>query len=175
MDIAIIIIITAVVAIYIVLPFFLRQDKVLTNDHIEFNSSESKSNLEETLKTLDNQKETLYSAIKDIEFDYGLGKLSKEDFEELNAKYKLEAANVLKQIDEIEKQSYLLAPDNKLEQEILSYRSTTKKSDIRDDKELEEEVATFRSANKSNLYCSDCKAEYSAGDMFCSKCGAKLN
>ena len=49
----------------------------------------------ERINALQNQKESLYSAIRDIDFDYGLGKLSKEDYEELRLKYRVEAASVL--------------------------------------------------------------------------------
>lgn len=48
------------------------------------------------------RKETIYAAIKDIEFDYEMGKLSEEDFKELRQKYKDDAVKLLKKIDQIE-------------------------------------------------------------------------
>lgn len=178
MDIAIIIVITAAVAIYIALPFFFRRDEQATEDEV-VSTNNSEDPIGDNLKHLENRKETLYSAIMDIEFDYGLGKLSKEDFEELDSKYKLEAATVLKQIDQIDKQVNIQEPDFDLEQEILSYRTgaPTNKSQS-EDAQIEKEVSAFRSANQSNpksYSCTKCGAKYSAGDMFCSKCGDKLN
>ena len=168
MNIIIILIITALVAIYIALPFFLRRKELNTLP------TESKFVREdpiiENLKNLGNQKENLYTAIKDIEFDYGLGKLSKEDYEELSVKYKNEAASVLKQIDEIERQSGIKSLDQELEQEILSYR----KSNLTTDEDIEKEISAFRAVSPNKNNCSQCGSQYSIEDLFCSKCGAKL-
>jgi hypothetical protein len=46
------------------------------------------------------RKETIYASIKEIEFDYEMGKLSEEDFQELRRQYKNEAVNLLKKIDQ---------------------------------------------------------------------------
>ena len=45
------------------------------------------------------RKETVYAAIKEIEFDYQMGKLSEEDFQQLRQQYKDEAVSILKQLD----------------------------------------------------------------------------
>ena len=46
------------------------------------------------------RKEAAYAALKDLEFDYRTRKLSLEDYEELRAVYRLEAAEVLKAMDQ---------------------------------------------------------------------------
>ena len=46
------------------------------------------------------RKEAAYSALKELEFDYRTRKLSPEDYEELRAVYRLEAAEVLKAMDQ---------------------------------------------------------------------------
>jgi len=176
LDIAIILIITATVAIYIAFPFFLQKDD-RANENFTTPDIKSEDLIVERLKTLDNQKENLYSAIRDIEFDYGLGKLSREDFEELDNKYKIDAASVLKKMDEIQKQSGARTPVDVLEQEILSYRNKSA-SNQTDNTEIENEITAFRSANRkivSEIKCLQCGAGHSLGDLFCSKCGAKLN
>ena len=50
---------------------------------------------------LETRKAEIYAAIKDIEFDYQMGKLSEEDYLELRNQYKAEAVNILKQLDAI--------------------------------------------------------------------------
>ena len=163
-------------AVYIALPFFLKSG-AQGNEFPATSGVEIADPVAEKLKTLDNQKEALFSAITDIDFDYGLGKLSKEDYEELKNKYKLEAAAILKEMDEIPKQSGAKGVDYELEQEILSYRKI-RADNLIDDKRIEEEISAFRSAsNKTNKEnkCSKCGSGYSLGDAFCSKCGAKLN
>lgn len=176
METLIILIISAAVAIYIALPFFLKRGSQGNDAPVIF-EVESREHEIEKLKSLDNQKETLYSAIRDIDFDYDLGKLSKEDFKELRNKYKLEAAGVLKEIDQIQNQSGTKTPDYELEQEILSYRKR-KPDSYSDDNKIQEGISAFKSAsNKTNTdhKCSECGSDYSSADLFCSKCGASLN
>lgn len=175
MDIAIILIITAAVAIYIALPFFLKKGK--SSEYLVASDNTPEDPLIEKLKSLNSQKELLYTAIKDIEFDYGLGKLSTEDFEELQSQYKLEAATVLKKIDTIQSESGTQDSDKDLELEISSYRKSTPAIENLENN-LEEEISAFRSSNRpiqGNTYCSKCGAEHGFEDLFCSKCGEKLN
>ncbi|MCK5392483.1 MAG: zinc ribbon domain-containing protein [Deltaproteobacteria bacterium] len=176
MEIVIILIISAAVAIYIALPFFLKSVSQ-GNESTILSQVESGDPVTEKLQSLDNHKEALFSAIRDIDFDYGLGKLSKEDFEELNNKYKLEAAAVLKEMDKIQNQRETQGPDYELEKEILSHRKS-RAENLFDDKTIEEEISAFTSASyKPNLQnvCFKCGSEYLSGDSFCSKCGASLN
>jgi len=161
-------------AVYIALPFFLKSG-AQGNEFPVMSGVKTADTTAEKLKSLDNQKEALYSAIRDIDFDYSLGKLSKDDYEELKSKYKLEAASVLQEMDQTQKQSETKSPDYELEQEISSYRKT---DNMIEDKNIEEEISAFRSASnkrKKENKCSKCESEYSSEDMFCSKCGAKLN
>jgi len=58
---------------------------------------------EETpIQYLLSRKDSIYTALKDIEFDYTTGKLSEEDYGALREKFTAEAADVLKEIDEAE-------------------------------------------------------------------------
>ncbi len=166
MEIIIILVITAVTAIYIVLPFFLRlRDKKLPEIEVQ-----GQLPVAERLLALNNKKETLYSAIRDIEFDFGLGKLSKEDYDELDSKYKSEAAEVLREIDDIEKETGIMSLDDEIEKEILSHRQSGQS--IND--HIKREISAFRAVGSGKESCSECGAQYSAEDLFCSKCGAKL-
>jgi hypothetical protein len=46
------------------------------------------------------RKEAAYSALKELEFDFRTRKLSPEDYEELRSIYRVEAAEILKAMDE---------------------------------------------------------------------------
>ncbi len=60
-------------------------------------------NLGETeLESLLQKKEAIYENMKDLEFEYKIGKLSQEDYQKLRDEYQSEAASVLEQIDAIE-------------------------------------------------------------------------
>lgn len=56
----------------------------------------------EELENLELQKESYYSAIRELEFDYKAKKLSQEDYEGLRDEYKALAIEALSQIDAIE-------------------------------------------------------------------------
>ncbi|HHL72593.1 MAG TPA: zinc ribbon domain-containing protein [Bacteroidetes bacterium] len=75
------------VTAYIAYPFY--QANV---QHISFEQNHRAEDLEA-------RKTEIYSAIKDIEFDYEMGKLSEEDFLALREKYKAEAISVLRELD----------------------------------------------------------------------------
>jgi hypothetical protein len=47
------------------------------------------------------EKQMMYAAIKELEFDYQAGKLSLEDYEQARQSYELRAIALLKQIDGI--------------------------------------------------------------------------
>lgn len=51
---------------------------------------------------LEARKTEIYTAIKDIDFDFQMGKLSKEDYEHLRSQYKAEAVGLLKNIDQLQ-------------------------------------------------------------------------
>ena len=58
-------------------------------------SGEARLQLRELVAT----KETLYSTLKELDFDRVAGKLSEEDFRQLEARYRARAIEVLKAID----------------------------------------------------------------------------
>ncbi|HSC35488.1 MAG TPA: zinc-ribbon domain-containing protein, partial [Thermodesulfobacteriota bacterium] len=124
-------------------------------------------------------KDSLLTAIKDIEFDYGLGKLSREDFEELHGKYRAEAAGLLKEIDSLGAGGPADGgdEDEELEKEIRAERSKFAFS-YDEDEELEKEILRAREVSWNDSparYCPKCGSGSGAEDLFCSKCGAKLD
>lgn len=165
--------IAVLAALFISLPFFFRHGS--ENPGYEEGNHSPDPGLEK-IKNLEARKESLLSAIKDIEFDYGLGKLSKEDFEELRDKYKVEAASALREIDILVNQSGKTMTDDDLEKEITAERKLLL-TDY-EDEEIEKEILSAREAawqnDEDQLVCPECGNEYGREDLFCSKCGAKL-
>lgn len=62
-------------------------------------TDEEVGELSEEAEDLYRRKESTYSALKELEFDFKTGKLSKADFEELDAKYRGDALEILGAID----------------------------------------------------------------------------
>jgi ribosomal protein L40E len=67
-------------------------------------SDEEDVELPEELEELYRHKESTYSALKELEFDFRTGKLSEGDYAELEAKYKADAVEILQAISEAEKE-----------------------------------------------------------------------
>ncbi len=64
---------------------------------------EESLDLPEDVEELYRRKETTYSALKELEFDFRTGKLSEGDFHELDARYRADALEILASIDAREK------------------------------------------------------------------------
>lgn len=85
------IVLTSLVAIYVLLPLF----------------TEPKGNLEvellaETeLDRLLNRKAVIYTNLKDLQFEHRMGRLGEADFHRLEGGFKAEAAEILHQLDQL--------------------------------------------------------------------------
>jgi cytochrome c-type biogenesis protein CcmF len=120
----------------------------------------------ETVRALDalhKQRDAAYDAIRDLDFDFQLGKLSQSDYVTLREKYKTRAALALQQID------VAVSDDGALDAQIEAQVAQLRTHPNRDDA-IEREVVHSRAA----LRCVNCGTPYRAGDRFCARCGAKL-
>lgn len=105
------------------------------------------------------QKEAVYEAISELNFDHAMGNLSDQDHDELRERYKLKALNLMKQIDEVE-QAKAAQPFGGRTQP--PERRTTAAS------------RRTRDGGGSSAFCSGCGARLSPDDRFCAKCGQPL-
>lgn len=115
------------------------------------------------------QRDATYDAIRDLDFDFQLGKLSRDDYTMLRDKYKARAALVLQQIDALGNGNGATA-DADIEAQVAQLRRAKTDS-------VEEEIARVRAARKAGGgrgACSQCGTPYQAGDKFCAKCGNQL-
>ena len=126
------------------------------------------------------RKESLYSTIKELDFDFKTAKLSLEDYKELKEKYEGEALSLLKDIDESRKGRGDI--DSIIEKEVLFRREVPSSSRRIDkmgkpddldtlDTNVEKDILARR---KSLSLCPDCGARCRKEAIFCSNCGRKL-
>ncbi|MBI4319624.1 MAG: zinc ribbon domain-containing protein [Chloroflexi bacterium] len=106
------------------------------------------------------RREGVYSAIKELDQDYQMGNLSEQDYRELRDSYKLKAAMVLKQIDE-------MVPVVQHDVEEPVDRATGTAAAGRG-------VAASSRKRAAARFCSACGAKLSACDRFCAGCGRPL-
>ncbi len=116
------------------------------DDYLDFGVNDA-------LQQLEAGKEVTISTLKELEFDFNLGKISKEDYEDLNEQYTRDAVGYIKEIDDLKKN-----PEKKLNEDFES--------------ELEQEVLSLRKSPGS--FCTQCGDPISPDDRFCSNCGEKL-
>ncbi len=124
---------------------------------------EPKGNLEvellaETeLDRLLNRKAVIYTNIKDLEFEYKMGRLSDSDYRRLEAGYKGEAAAILQKLDQ-------LGEENKTD-EAIERDVALRKAKISGQVPVERKVSSA---------CPGCGAPIIPGKRFCADCGRRL-
>ncbi len=102
----------------------------------------------ENLREFYSKRDTTYSMLKELEFDFQSGVLTKEDYRDLEARYKRKAISILKDIDDLEKGTEV---EEIIEKQVLKLRR-----------------------GKGQL-CPQCGAKYQEDACFCSRCGASLS
>jgi hypothetical protein len=102
------------------------------------------------IERLNLQKEGLYTAIQDLDFDYQTGKVDRRDYVELRDQLEGEAIDMLRELDGIDP---LAALDETLEQQISRLRAAVSES------------------NPPTDGCAKCGTDYPHNASFCSVCG----
>jgi len=103
---------------------------------------------DEKLQELHSKRDTTYSMLKELEFDFQSSILTEEDYRDLEARYKGKAISILKDIDDLQKSTEV-------------------------EEEIERQVLELRQGK--GRFCPQCGAGYHESDHFCSQCGASLS
>lgn len=111
-------------------------------------SPQEDSAKDERLLELNSRRDTTYSMLKELEFDFQSGILTEEDYHELETRYKKKAIAILRGIDELKEGTNV---EDEIEKRVLALRQT-----------------------KGRL-CPQCKTKCQADDRFCASCGANLS
>ncbi len=103
------------------------------------------------------QRDAMYSAIKDLELDHTMGKLSDADYRILRAKYEAKAVAILQELDNLN----------------AAAQASGRVPAI--DDTIEREVAMLRRVPANGTHkCPRCSTPHQPGDVFCAKCGTAL-
>ena len=108
------------------------------------------------LETLVVQRDATYSAIKDLEFDHAMSKLSDVDYKSLRAKYEAKAVAILQELDS------MAAARKRNPRMTLS------------DESIELSVHQLRGGGSKVVACAKCGVRAAPSDRFCAKCGAPI-
>jgi hypothetical protein len=107
------------------------------------------------LEQLGLQKETLYTAIRDLDFDFQTGKVDQKDYTELRQQLEGEAVHILRRIDAADP---LAGLDQDLERQIIALRR--------------HQVALPPVLPQS--HCPGCGVRLQGDENFCPTCGRPL-
>lgn len=137
--------------------------------------------------SLEAQRESLYTQIKELDLDHATGKVNEEDFTRIRTELVAQAANVLRQIDGIAPlttiepaQAATRSSDADVEALIAARRKTRSSSAPKSSEDdLEAAIAARRKTSgpgmkSSELACPQCGRPIKADDAFCAKCGTPL-
>ena len=112
---------------------------------------------ESELDRLLNRKAIVYSNLKDLEFEYKMGKLSDADFERLERGYKAEALGIFQKLDALGVERNL---DEAIEKDVNTRRAKLFSS------------SPVPAENAAD--CPSCGAAVIPGKKFCPDCGQRL-
>ncbi|MCB0211712.1 MAG: zinc-ribbon domain-containing protein [Anaerolineae bacterium] len=132
----------------------------------------------QTLDELEVQYQAALAAIKDLNFDHEMGKVSTEDYQIFLTKSKLEAARIRQTIDHLSS-TELLEQEQALDAEIESLVAELRHRSEPDENllvEIDAEIEALKSMQPSlptteGIACSHCGATLRADDKFCTSCG----
>lgn len=107
-----------------------------------------------TRAAMEREKTLVLRSIKELEFDYAMGKVAKADFDEMSLRLRARAAGLIKQLDAGGGYKELIAKE--VEQRLASASS-------------EPEPVALQPGQ-----CSQCETVNDADAKFCKNCGARL-
>ena len=124
-----------------------------------------------TRVALEREKTLVLRSIKELEFDYAMGKVAKADFDEMSARLRGRAAGLIRQLDAGGGYREQIAREvqerlNRLEGDGFSHRQNDG---------IEKEPATATAAALRTSECSACGTVNDEDAKFCKHCGHRLN
>ena len=135
----------------------------------------------QTMEEYQARYQAALDSIKDLMFDYEMGKVSVEDYEILLHKTKLEAAHIRQQIDRLN-EGLEPSSDPVLDAEIETLVRQARSAEPNGNKtllqEIEAEIETLKhltiDSDHAGAACPNCGKPYQPGDAFCTGCGQSL-
>ncbi len=112
---------------------------------------------------LEKQKEDVYAAIKEMDFDFGMGKISEEDYQELRSQYKAKALEIMKEADRVDKKDDM---DAAIEREVQRLREKKAPKKKKEDK---------KETGVQINFCPHCGTKVGQSHKFCKGCGKSLS
>jgi hypothetical protein len=124
------------------------------------------------------RKDAILQSIKDLEFDYRVGKMSQEDYQRIDQRLRRQAIGLLQQIEKIAPASASL--DEELESIIARFRQTAIAPPVAAPAASVSVTSATPSpaapptAGGGTRYCTQCGKPVDASHKFCAYCGTPI-
>ncbi len=115
------------------------------------------------------RRDSIMQAIKDLEFDYRVGKISQEDFQRLDQRLRRQAIGMMQQLEKLAPTSSTL--DEQLESIIAQFRQTSVAPTLLPAPTTPTAVLL---APQANRFCTECGKPVEVGHKFCAYCGTPI-
>jgi ribosomal protein L40E len=121
------------------------------------------------------QKLAVLRALKDLDFERSVGKISEDDYREFSQRYRAEARRLIARVDES------LADAQKLAEQLASERireagiERETRTEDSESSATDSTDSTDSTADSSELVCSACQTKNDPDARFCKQCGKTLN
>jgi hypothetical protein len=118
------------------------------------------------IRELERDKQAVLKAIREIEFDYQMRKISEPDYKELVQRYRTRAMRIIRELDVGDNYRQLI-------EEELKTRLAAMASSERPPVAAAAEVVAPAPARPATMVCEACQTVNDADALFCKKCGKK--
>jgi hypothetical protein len=136
-------------------------------------------------KELEREKQALLKALKELEFDHEMGKVSDADYRDIGGQYRARATRVMRQLDLdadvidyrdlVERDVKLRVKEKATMQETPAAKAApAKESSPKEAPAKESSPKEARKDASSKPRCSKCSTENDADAEFCKRCGQAL-
>ncbi|MBP7960576.1 MAG: zinc ribbon domain-containing protein [Caldilineaceae bacterium] len=144
---------------------------------------------DDRLAELMGQKDTVLKSIKDLEFDYQVGKITDEDFERFNLRLRRQAVGLIQQIEQLspvtasldDQVEMLISRKHKVQREAATNGHTPAVADdalemlINRKRKVESKQASVAPATDAGadavVFCTECGTALAPQHKFCANCG----
>jgi rubrerythrin len=154
-----------IVGMYLYAPFMAKPRKLSTSGMREASALKA-------------ERDRVINALQELDFDFKLGKIPKEDYPEQRAELLKKGSEILRQLDELEPVfAAARTAEARIEKAAAAKRAdSTSAEESLNDEEIEAMIAARRKQHKSKSagFCPKCGKPVLASDNFCPSCGKSL-
>lgn len=164
-------------AIFLILAMLVLVGLFVSRPFMENRRAYTISAEEHEISHLLAERDSLITALQELDFDHVLGKIPAEDYPNMRAALLTHAADVLRRIDELQPQKISTDDvESRVEAAIAARRadaSAKLPASAPEEDDLEDLIAARRAQRKEKLggFCPNCGKPVLRSDRFCPSCG----